>query len=95
MRAIVAANPARGIADALHGLAARADSRPTLREIATPTLVVCGEEDALTPPAEAQALHAGIAGSRLEMVAQAGHLSNMENPPAVNAALERFLTALD
>jgi 3-oxoadipate enol-lactonase len=95
VRAIITANPARGIADALHGLAARADSRPTLREIAVPTLVVCGEEDALTPPAESKALQEGIAGSRLEMIAQAGHLANLENPGAVNAVLEHFLTGLD
>jgi len=95
VRSIITANPARGIADALHGLAARADSRPSLREIAVPTLIVCGEEDVLTPPAESTALRDGIAGSRLEMVPQAGHLSNLENPAAVNALLERFLTGLD
>ena len=45
---ILATSP-RGIADALAGLAARADSSATLREIRVPTLVVCGVEDVITP----------------------------------------------
>ena len=94
VRKIILGNPPRGIADALGGLAARADSRPTLREIRVPTLVVCGEEDVLTPPSDAQALHKGIAGAKLELVPKAGHLSNMENPQAFNAALTAFLAAL-
>ena len=94
VRAIIEANPPRGIANALYGLAARADSSATLREVRVPALVVCGEEDALTPPAEAEALRAGIANSRLQLIARAGHLSNLEDPAAFSAALLDFLTAL-
>jgi pimeloyl-ACP methyl ester carboxylesterase len=89
----LAASP-RGIANALHGLAARADSFPTLREIRVPTLVVCGEEDTITPVAESESLAKGIAASRLEVIAGAGHLSNLENPAAYNAVLLSFLTTL-
>ena len=91
VREIVLGNPPRGIADALAGLAARADSTPTLREIRMPTLVVCGEEDTLTPPADAEALQRGIAGSRLVLVPRAGHLTNLEDPDAFNRALLGFL----
>jgi 3-oxoadipate enol-lactonase len=91
VREIVLGNPPRGIADALAGLAARADSTPTLREIRVPTLVVCGEEDALTPPADAEALQRGIAGSRLVLIPRAGHLANVEDPDAFNRALLGFL----
>jgi 3-oxoadipate enol-lactonase len=87
---ILRASP-RGIADALAGLAARADSRSTLREIRVPTLVVCGDEDVLTPPADSEALQAGIAGSRLAMIPRAGHLSNLEAPAEFGAALKEFL----
>jgi pimeloyl-ACP methyl ester carboxylesterase len=59
-----------------------------------PTLVVCGEEDTLTPPAESEALRDGIAGSRLETIPRAGHLSNMEDPDRFNAALAPFLAGL-
>lgn len=91
VREIVLGNPPRGIADALAGLAARADSTPTLREIRVPTLVLCGEEDALTPPSDAEALRSGIAGSRLVLVPRAGHLANLEDPDAFNRALLGFL----
>lgn len=90
---ILATSP-RGIADALAGLAARADSVPTLREIRVPTLVVCGEEDVLTPVADAEALQRAIAGSRLAVIPKAGHLANLEQPVAFNEALRQFLTAL-
>jgi len=91
LRDMILANPPRGIADALAGLAARADSTPLLREIRRPTLVVCGEEDAITPPADAQALHEGIAGSTLELLPKAGHLASVETPDAFNRVLEAIL----
>jgi pimeloyl-ACP methyl ester carboxylesterase len=90
---VLAASP-RGIADALAGLGARADSTPTLREVRVPTLVVCGAEDTITPPAESEAMHRAIAGSRLEILPEAGHLSNLETPEAYDAALERFLAGI-
>jgi pimeloyl-ACP methyl ester carboxylesterase len=94
VRAIIEGNPPRGIANALYGLAARGDGSATLREVRVPALIVCGEEDALTPPPEAEALRAGIAGSRLALIPRAGHLSNLEDAEAFNAALLGFLTAL-
>ena len=83
--------PPRGIAHALLGLAARPDSQATLAEIHVPTLVVCGAEDVLTPPAESEAIQLAIPGSRLEIIPKAGHLANLENPDAYNGALVRFL----
>ena len=63
----------------------------TLREIKVPTLVVCGAEDALTPPADAKVIHEGVPGSTLEILARAGHLSALEDPAAFNAVLLAFL----
>jgi 3-oxoadipate enol-lactonase len=83
----------KGIAQALHGLGARSDSRETLGQIQVPTLVVVGEEDVLTPPAEAEAMAAAIPGSRIALIPRAGHLSNLENPSAYDDALARFLDA--
>jgi pimeloyl-ACP methyl ester carboxylesterase len=88
--AMLATRP-QGIVDALAGLAARADSRPFLKDIRVPTLVVCGEEDTITPVAESEAMRAEIAGSRLAVVPRAGHLSNLEQPEAFNQALLGFL----
>lgn len=93
VRRMILANAPRGIADALAGLGARADSAPTLREIRVPTLVVCGAEDVLTPVAEAEALRQGIAGSRLEVLPAAGHLSSLEVPVDFQRVLSDFLAS--
>jgi len=90
---ILATSPG-GIANALLGLGARADSTDTLAAIGVPTLVVVGEEDVLTPPPESQAMAAAIAGSRLAVIPKAGHLANLENPGAYGEALEGFLARL-
>jgi pimeloyl-ACP methyl ester carboxylesterase len=91
--AILATSP-QGIVDALAGLAARADSSPFLKDIAVPTLVVCGEEDTITPVAESEALQKGIPGSRLVVIPKAGHLSNLEQPGPFNEALLAFLKTI-
>ncbi len=80
VREDVLAAPPAAIAAALGGLGAREDSRPTLEAIRVPALVVVGEEDVLTPPAEAETIAAGIRGARLVRVPRAGHLANLEAP---------------
>ena len=91
VRDAVLAAPARGLVDGLAGLAARADSTPSLRLIRVPTLVVCGEEDELTPVAEAKILADGIPGARLVVLPRAGHLANLEDPAAFGDVLLPFL----
>ena len=71
----------------------RPDSRPTLGDIKCPTLVLVGEGDELTPPALSEEIAAGISGSRLVVVPDCGHLSTVERPQAVNAALIAWLTS--
>ena len=63
-----------------------------LDSVQTPTLVICGTEDTVTPPPMSRELAAGIPGARLCWIEGAGHLSNIENPQAFNAALRAFLT---
>ena len=94
IREAILRTPPQGIVDALAGLAARADSTPLLREIRVPTLVICGEEDTITPVADSEILHRGIAGSRLVVIPKAGHLSSLEKPAAYNEALLAFLRSL-
>src|SRR5262245_1271943 len=69
----------------------RADARPLLPTIRCPTLVLVGDGDALTPPALSRELAAGIAGSRLVVVPDCGHLSTMERPAAVTRALAEWM----
>ena len=71
----------------------RPDSTPVLSRISIPTLVVVGDQDALTPPSDSQAMAGAIAGARLVPIAAAGHLSPMERPGAVGAALAEFFAA--
>lgn len=72
---------------------ARPDSRASLAEVTCPTLVLVGDKDALTPPERAREMHEIVAGSRLEVVPDCGHLSTLERPEAVNAALRDWLNA--
>ena len=69
----------------------RPDARPLLAAIKCPTLVLVGDDDALTPPVLSREIADGIAGSRLVIVADCGHLSTMEQPEAVNKALVEWM----
>jgi pimeloyl-ACP methyl ester carboxylesterase len=84
-----------GIAGALRGMAARKDRRGELARITMPTLVLVGEDDVISPPAEAREMAAAIPNSRLEVIPGAGHLSPYENPTAANLAILRFLSQLE
>lgn len=68
----------------------RADSRPSLAAIRCPTLVLVGAEDTLTPPERAAEMAAAIANARQVVVPACGHLSTLERPQAVTAALVEF-----
>ena len=72
---------------------ARPDSRPGLSAIACPTLVLVGEQDRGTPPELAQEITAAIAGARLVIVPDCGHLSTIEQPQAVTKALVDWMQA--
>ncbi|MEP7240770.1 MAG: alpha/beta fold hydrolase [Devosia sp.] len=65
----------------------RPDSRPTLAAIGVPTVVIVGEADQIVPLEVAQEMHEGVAGSRLVVVPDAGHLALLEQPEAVATAL--------
>ena len=69
----------------------RIDSRPTLKDIRCPTLVLVGDSDQLTPPERAAEIADGIRGAKLMVVPECGHLSTLERPAAVNAALRAWL----
>lgn len=88
------AAPVSTLVAALEALRDRTDATPWLSQIKVPTLLIFGEEDALAPTAVIETLHNGITGSKLEKIPQAGHLSNLENPAAFNAALLEFLQGL-
>jgi 3-oxoadipate enol-lactonase len=92
-RLVLDGTPA-GVAAAQRGMAKRKDSTPTLATIACPALVVVGEQDALTPPAEAERMAKAIPGAKLVKIPGAGHLANIEAPEAFDRALTAFIDGL-
>ena len=79
----------------LHAIMSRPDSRPLLGSIRCPTLVLVGDGDLATPPELHKEIADGIAGARLVVVPDCGHLSTIERPDAVNAALAEWLADED
>ncbi|HWV58040.1 MAG TPA: alpha/beta fold hydrolase [Longimicrobiales bacterium] len=94
VRSIMESAPPSAIVRALYGLAERPDSTATLPTITAPALVIVGEDDAVTPPAEAERIADGIPGARLVRIPAAGHFPNLEAPEAFNGALTQFLETL-
>lgn len=69
----------------------RPDGRLDLTRIACPTLVLCGRQDLLTPPALHEEMAAAIPGAELVTLDDCGHLSALEQPQRVSAELRRWL----
>ena len=94
-RAIAADQPVTGLVAALEAVRDRPDSRPTLATIDVPTLVVVGEEDALTPPSDADELEEAIRRARLVRIPGAGHLAILERPDEFEGSLLGFLPEVE
>ncbi|HEV8430831.1 MAG TPA: alpha/beta fold hydrolase [Pyrinomonadaceae bacterium] len=80
-----------GAAGALRGMAQREDQTSLMSKITVPTMILVGAEDAITPVADSEKMHEGIAGSRLVVLENAGHVSNLERTEQFNEALLDFL----
>jgi 3-oxoadipate enol-lactonase len=83
-----------GIAAVQRGMAERPDSIPTLVTIDVPALVIVGDEDLATPRAEAEIIARGIRGSRLAVVAGAGHYVPLEKSEEVHGLVREFLQGI-
>ncbi len=92
---VIARTNPRGAAAALLGMAQRADATELLPRIDLPVLVVCGEQDVLSPPEQMEAMARAIPGAHFALIPQAGHMAPLENPAEVNARLDRFVQSLD
>ncbi|MEN3339665.1 MAG: 3-oxoadipate enol-lactonase [Acidobacteriota bacterium] len=79
------------IAAAVQAMLTRPDSSADLERISWPALVVVGEEDSITPVADAESMGRRLPRSRVVVLPAAGHLSNLETPDAFSKALEDFL----
>jgi len=90
----LSAQPPEALAAALAAMRDRPDRTEVARKLAAPALVLCGAEDALSPPSEMRALAHSIPGARLVEIDYAGHLSALENPGDFARAVEEFLDDL-
>ncbi len=75
----------------LKAIMSRPDSRPLLGSIRCPTLVLVGDSDVATSPELNKEIADGIPGAKLTIVPDSGHLTTLEQPEAVNAALAEWL----
>lgn len=81
-----------GVSAALRGMAERIDATELLPAIDVATMLICGEEDAISPAEEMRAVAGNIPGSEFVVVRDAGHMAPLEQPATVNAAIREFLT---
>jgi pimeloyl-ACP methyl ester carboxylesterase len=93
VREIIQATRVEGIAGGIRAMRDRPDSTALLDEIGVPALVVVGQEDVLTPPADSEMMAARLRRCRLVRLPRAGHLSNLEAPREFSIALADFLAS--
>jgi len=93
-RAVLLGNDPAAYAASCRALAA-ADVTPLLGAVRCPALVLLGDQELVAPLPQARSLHAGLPRSRVEVIANAGHLPFLEQPGAFNAAVQRFLAELE
>lgn len=90
-RQVILRTKPHGIAAALRGMAERPDVTARLPQIDVPALVICGQHDGISPPAEMRQFTAQLPKARFVEIENAGHMAPLEQPAAVNAAIREFL----
>lgn len=80
-----------GVKGSLLAMLGRNDTTEYLSKIKIPALVICGENDALTPISVMKAMAEKINGAKFVVIKNSGHLSPIENPKEVNEAIKNFL----
>jgi len=94
IRRTILSNSALGICGGLLAMAGRTDTTEALPKISVPTLILVGENDMVTPPSAARIMHDKIPNSKLHLIYNAGHMSNLENPILFNGHLTEFLDSI-
>ncbi len=94
VRGLMQAAPPAAVAWAQRAMAARPDAFGTLRSLTVPALVVVGDEDEISPIADARAMAEAVPDARLSVIEKAGHLSAIEQPEAFNRVVAEFVKSL-
>ena len=93
MRSLMRPQSAQAVIAAQSAMSRRRDQTDLLPQIKVPALIVVGAEDSVTPPPVARAMHALIPASRLVEIPGAGHMTPLEAPEALAAAIGDFAGA--
>ena len=88
---MIARNTPEMFESQIRALLGRPDATLLLPLIGCPVLLLCGRDDAWSPPARHEEMRAAIPGSRLEIIESSGHMTTMEQPQAVSRALKHWL----
>jgi pimeloyl-ACP methyl ester carboxylesterase len=94
VRRVVKSTPPSAIAAAQRGMAARPDVTSMLPTITVPTLILVGGDDAISTATEMRTIAEAIPNAQFVEIPSAGHMTTMEKPEEVNAALIEFLRPL-
>lgn len=85
---------AEAVTATLSVLAERQNLCSSISQIEVPTLIICGEQDIVTPVEQAEFLHDTIPNSQLKIIENAGHMSNLEKPDEFNMHIVEFLSGI-
>ena len=94
VRSIMQSSSKEGVIAALRAMAERPDSFELIFGLMTPSLVVVGEKDSITPPADAERMAKALRNAKLVRIPNAAHLSNFEQPEVFNSAVKGFIDVL-
>jgi len=94
VRQLMESCPPLTIEHALEAMRDRRDFCDEMPSIAAPTIILVGDSDVITTPGMAETMHKGIRDSKLVTIKGSGHLTPVEQPEQVNAALRQFLAGL-
>ncbi|MEN6494339.1 MAG: alpha/beta fold hydrolase [Thermoguttaceae bacterium] len=95
IRQMVLSTDPRGLAAAARGMAERPEMTSLLPEITCPALLIVGQADVISTPSDMRCMAEAIPGAKFVEIRCAGHMSPMENPAEVNAAIGAFLAELE
>jgi pimeloyl-ACP methyl ester carboxylesterase len=82
------------IRGAIKRMMERPDAHDVLESLTVPALIIVGDEDVLTPVDDARKMQVAAPNAELVVIPRSGHLTNLEDPDAFNAALRAFLSRL-
>ena len=93
-RAMMLKMSAEDISLVQRGMAERPDSVPDLKSINVPVLIVVGDEDTLSPIADAELMRQNIPGAQLKVIPRAGHYAIFEQPKEAGVVIRQFVDSL-